>query len=324
MKTASQPAGGKVTVLYIACSSFSGSTLLSMMLNTHPDIATVGHSMGWSFESEEDFRCSCGSPLAECPFWNNMAEAFARNGLPFSFSHFGTRYQLAESERLNWYLTRRLPLVASGTLERLRDKVIRHIPGWSGRLARTDKAYLTLVRTTLEYLGARVYADNSHGPFHLRHLGRIPEFDMKVVYLVRDLHGAIYSKMKNSGRDATTATQMWLREQYDTTRILREFENPLTISYEDLCDHPDETLNKIFAFTGLAPHRFDGDFGAVEHHVLGNMMRLGPTKIVKNVAWREKLTPGDIATIETMAREFTQRHGASPAAGIVRHYLEHN
>jgi hypothetical protein len=42
-------------VLFIACSSFSGSTLLSFLLNTHPDIVTAGHTIGWRYKKGEVF-----------------------------------------------------------------------------------------------------------------------------------------------------------------------------------------------------------------------------------------------------------------------------
>lgn len=79
-------------VLYIACSSFSGSTLLSFILNTHPQMTTVGHTVGYPFTPEEDFRCSCGAPLPECPFFSRMAVVFRENGLPFEYDRFGTRF----------------------------------------------------------------------------------------------------------------------------------------------------------------------------------------------------------------------------------------
>ena len=306
--------------LYISCSSFSGSTLLSLLLNTHPDMATVGHSVGWEFANAE-FPCSCGAGLGDCPFWRYVEKSFRDNGLPFAYNDFGTRYQLVGSERLNRYLTAKLPFVSNGALERVRDRLVRLVPGWASRLARTDKAYATLIESTLSYNGAKVYIDNSHQPYHLRHLQRIKGLELSVLHLVRDIRGNVYSRKKNSGWSTADSVRRWLTEQSEIVRVLEEFDRTMTVFYEDLCESPDETLNRICEFAGVSRHRFDGDFGATEHHVLGNNMRLSSMTITKTVAWRDALTPSDLAEVERGARAFVSRRPNSPISELTKHYL---
>ena len=82
MKTSAAAAcGEKARVLYIACSSFSGSTLLSFLLNSHPKIVTLGHTTGWHFDDDETFLCSCGEPIQSCAFYQSMSRAFRDFGL---------------------------------------------------------------------------------------------------------------------------------------------------------------------------------------------------------------------------------------------------
>lgn len=71
-------------LLYVASSSFSGSTLLAFLLNTHPDIFTVSEMEGWNYGENEEFSCSCGNTLEHCPFFNEVAHTFQRDGLPFA------------------------------------------------------------------------------------------------------------------------------------------------------------------------------------------------------------------------------------------------
>ncbi len=67
-------------VVYIAGCGHSGSTLLALLLDSHPDIACVGETAvkpkirrrGDAAAAE----CSCGQTLANCPFWTRVfAEA---------------------------------------------------------------------------------------------------------------------------------------------------------------------------------------------------------------------------------------------------------
>ena len=69
--------------LYIAGTSFTGSTLLSFLLNLHPQIVGVGEMTG-PFRGVEDRRgypCSCGAALSECPFWTAVGQEMAGRAL---------------------------------------------------------------------------------------------------------------------------------------------------------------------------------------------------------------------------------------------------
>lgn len=308
-------------VLFIACSSFSGSTLLSFLLNSHPSITTVGHTVGWRYTADEEFHCSCGKTLETCPFWTTVARTFEHKGLPFDFRNFGTRYELAENERLNRYLTARLPIVGSDGLEALRDWIVARVPAWSHDLIRHDRANLALIEAALEYAGSSVYVDNGHSPYRLRQLSRIAELDLFVVHLVRDIRGAVYSHMKNHDWDVGTAARIWLREQSDIVRITRQFGKVTRIFYEDLCDDTEATLAKLYGFVGAPPCPFTGDFGNAEHHILGNVMRFREKQISKDSRWRTELTDKDLETIVTAGTAFARSRGHHPLSDILRHYL---
>lgn len=313
---------GRVPVLFLACSSFSGSTLLSFLLNTHPDIATVGHTIGWRYSTGDVFHCSCGATLESCPFWTRLAEAFRDAGLPFSFREFGTRFQIVQNERLNRYLTAQILRFSSDALESLRDRLVRAVPHWAQTLDRQGRANVTLMRTALDYAGAKVYVDNTHSPYRLRNLSRVVDLDLSIVYLVRDIRATVNSYMKNHGWGVRSATRIWLNEQENILRIGRGFERMLTVTYEDLCDATEQTLTGIHEFAGVDPIPYTGDFGGVEHHILGNVMRFGQMKIVKDEMWRTRLKREEIHYIEDVARNHIARHPDEPLSGILRRQLD--
>lgn len=309
-------------VLFITSSSFSGSTLLSFLLNTHPGIATVGEMEGWRTADLETFRCSCGELLKACPFFTSMARVFEQDGLPFEPRDFGTGYRLVSNLRINRYLTETVPFVRSTWLETLRDRIVRYTPVLAGRIVRNNRANLLFMRTALAFKGASVFVNADKSPFRLRHLRAIEDIDLSVLYLTRDPRGVVTTLMENRRWDAVTATRMWIREQENIMRVLQEFPAYLHIYYEDLCDSVDEVLARIHTFASLLPFPFPGDFRSTEHHILGNSMRLESMgKIVRSERWKTKLSAGDLTAIRNTADTFIRHNTDHPVSGILRRYL---
>ena len=58
----------KINVVYLAGVSYCGSTLLSFILNTHPQIFSIGEMGPYAPFENGGYRCSCGSNIQECPF----------------------------------------------------------------------------------------------------------------------------------------------------------------------------------------------------------------------------------------------------------------
>jgi len=310
-----------MAVLFLACSSFSGSTLLSFLLNTHPDMTTVGHTIGWRYRPGEVFHCSCGATLETCPFWAEVATRFAAAGLPFSYHDFGTRYRLVDNDRLNRYLTAQVLRFRGARIEALRDAAVRCVPAWARKLARQDRANATLVRAALDYARARVYVDNTHSPYRAYSLSRIAEFDLSVAYLVRDIRDTVFSHMKNHGWDARDATRIWLDEQESILRIGRGFDRFHIVAYEDLCERTEDTLAGIHRFMGVPAIPFTSDFGAAEHHILGNAMRFGQKKIARDLRWRSELSRRDRSYVEAAAQGYVARHPGHPLSAILSRQL---
>ena len=67
-------------LIYIAGTSHSGSTLLDLMLNAHPEIFSAGEvlklnrQLGLKNAQKQTYApCSCGAPsLWQCPFWSRV------------------------------------------------------------------------------------------------------------------------------------------------------------------------------------------------------------------------------------------------------------
>lgn len=311
------------SVLYIATSQYSGSTLVSFLLNTHSRVTTAGHTIGWHFAEDEDFFCSCGRLLQQCPFYRSIASAYERAGIPFDFREFGTEYRLAGNDRLNRYLTASLPIIQSSALELARDGLLSMLPPAAARLQRHERSNITFIQTAMEYSGAEVYVDNSHDPYRFRHLSRISDLRTLGLHLIRDPRGVVLSCMKHANWSVELSIRMWIRRQSDIVRIFSEArKDTMTLCYEDLCQRTDETLSKVYRFAGLDPETFSGNFDDTDHHILGNEMRLRGGKIQLDEKWRRDLDSNSIVVVNEALATYGEAIAGTPLSAIIQRYLD--
>lgn len=74
------PAGIKagIKVVYVTCRGHSGSTLLDLLLSSHPAVVSVGEVKLLKGERIEPCNCGAATP-AECPFWRRVDAALERS-----------------------------------------------------------------------------------------------------------------------------------------------------------------------------------------------------------------------------------------------------
>ena len=303
-------------VVYIATNQYSGSTFLAFLLNTHPEITTAGHTIGWDGLSPE-FLCSCGAELRACPFFFFFQQRFKADGLPFSFDGFlPTKYSISRFDRLDEIVFEHLPKVRRASLERARDRVMKHIPQIRRRIEAADRSNVTFIEAALNYANASVYADNSHSPYRARRLAEIPELSVHPVHLVRDVRGIALSTNRNLGWDLEFTALHWVRVQEQIVRVLKStpkfadraqnYEN-LLVHYEELCDRPREVLDKVVRPLGLhAPEGFTS-FKSAEHHILGNSMRFNEGTVRKSERWKHELSRTTRESIEARCRDYARK-----------------
>src|SRR5687767_15395896 len=109
-----------IDLLYIASPSFSGSTLLTFLLNAHADIATIGE-LKWGDIDLQTYHCSCGSLLRECRFWQAVESQMKEPGLPFDLKRPATDFRCRERELVDHIVRAR---VRGPLFESLRDAAV--------------------------------------------------------------------------------------------------------------------------------------------------------------------------------------------------------
>jgi hypothetical protein len=307
----------KTPFAFILAHSFSGSTLLSFLLDAHPEIATVGEMFIAPSHNTAGYPCSCGEPIERCAFWRRVSEAMAARGIPFDLrsaeaSLTAASYGLLGS-RVVWAEPR------GPFLEGIRRLALALLPGVRRELDRRIAVNRHLAEAVLELRHARVFVDATKRPGRALLLRRDPRLDLQVIHLVRDGRAVARSTIRNLDRTVEEGARSWAASVRRCEELRRAFppERWLTVRHEDLCRDPRETLARIFDFLDVSPDLETGgvrQIQAGDHHIIGNRMRLSRTSEIRlDERWRTELTPDQLRTIERIAGPELTRYGYATA-----------
>jgi hypothetical protein len=278
-------------VVYVVGSSHSGSTLLALLADEHPEVASIGETAVKPRIRREGRAtqqpCSCGALLQDCAFWRRIFAAMATRGGEGDVSRWGHDYRF-DNRWLDLLLTRE---TSQPGLLAAREIVCQHLPMYRRRLARIHRANVALIGAVLSQTGKRIFLDSTKLLTRLTFLLAIPELDVKIVRLVRDARGFAASA-KRRGLSIDRAARVWRNDQVAISRALSRLpaDRSMMIRYEDLCTRPHETLDALWAFCGVRPFTPPVTVRSSDHHIIGNRMRTaGQITIRLDESWRTRL-----------------------------------
>ncbi|HFE38584.1 MAG TPA: sulfotransferase [Gammaproteobacteria bacterium] len=273
--------------------SYSGSTLLTFLLANHPRISTIGELKASAIGDIDAYICSCGEKFTECSFWQQVIEAMRQRGRDFSLDHFGTHFRSSSP-----IIDRILRATVRGRLfENMRSLAMVLVPGC--RAARDEilsqnKVFIEVVEAIQE---ANHFLDGSKDPIRLKHLEDAGLWDIRVIRLVRDGRGVANSYMNHMGVSMEVAAKEWVLKCKEMNNVMAFIpaDRVITVHYEDLCRDVEGALLDIFDFIGLDGNDLPSDFNHVEHHILGNSMRLRSSgEVSLDEKWRRMLSHKDL------------------------------
>jgi hypothetical protein len=305
----------RVRVVYVVGSSHSGSTLLAMLADQHPLVASVGET-AVKRQIRRDGRataqeCSCGAVLEECAFWRGVFDDVSASGVRLSARRWRTDYRF-EHPFADALLTKETSMLSWRTA---RKWATRHAPILRTRMARVDRANLAFVRAVLARRRAAVFLDTTKLLTRLTYLLDLPEMDIRVVRLVRDVRGFAASARRRGG-SVTEAAKVWVNDQIAIDRVLaRQSSVPsLLVRYEDVCGAPATTLRDLWEFCGVPAIGVSSVVRSREHHVLGNRMRMNDVVEVRlDESWRSRLDSSDQLSVLRIAGTLNDRMGYARA-----------
>jgi hypothetical protein len=255
----------KPKIIFIASLSHSGSTLLDLMLNAHPEVVSVGEVKQLRRYARSTrargrrARCTCGAhSLGACQFWSLVGA--------ISESHTG--------QSLNELNVEDYADITSFN----RDSVLL----FSAIAAATNKRYIV---------------DSSKNIVRLEHLIANQELDVFPILLIRGPEGQICSSLRKNtklGKSPASLFQLITRYVGTNRRIHKHIKHyhHAVVRYEELTLKPEKTLSRLMERLGLTFHPLQLQWATQErHNVGGNNMRFGQSSELRlDEHWRKKLT----------------------------------
>lgn len=302
-----------LTIIYIMGYGRSGSTLLDIILGSHPQIQSVGALNVFYDWILHERPCACSETLLHCPFWkeivNDVTSTLSKARLR-EYSNFLQRVQARK------YLSHLLEeTVPRDLIEAYQElviplfKAIQHHSGVSLIVDSSKSARLAV---------GRVYALRKYTPFNVR-----------AIHLVRDGRGVMWSSRKGSG-DPTRGS-LWTPPCVRTLRALwgwrttntlchkvtafLEPESVLFLRYEDLMAQPVKAIRRIGTFLEqnmepIVRRLIKQEPFTVGHNIGGNRLRFHSSlRIQPDNSWRQKLSPFYQRIFWLYARSLASQYG---------------
>jgi hypothetical protein len=323
---------GRVTLIYLLAASHSGSTLTALLLGSHSKLATAGELKMTSIGDLSRYRCSCRELITECRFWSSIRAEMAQRGHEdFDIDRAGTDIRTGASRYVKRLLA---PLHRGLLLEAVRDTGLFLSPIWRRQLSKIQKRNAALIDSLAAVTGREYLVDSSKIGIRLKYLLRNPDFDVKVVRLVRDGRAVALTYMdpiqfadaKNpslraGGMGGTrdreklsleAAAREWLRSNEEQESVLSRVSaaSQVTLRYEDVCEDPDRELAKVFNMLGIEPEDVSARFRRTEQHVIGNGMRLDDSSEIKlDERWKHSFTAEQLRRFDAIGGAMNRKLG---------------
>lgn len=315
----------RTTIIYVAGSGRSGSTLLANVLGSAAGAVSAGEIRYlWERGVLENRLCGCGLRFGECPRW---ADVRAEVGSLDHATATSVVRMFRQATRL-----RHVPRIVASRW--WRDTSVHRLDWLPDHLARV---YAAISHTA----GGAVVVDSSKLPAYGFLLSQLPHVDLFVVHLVRDPRAAAASWLSRkeqpdrgtSGlmeqKSVLSSSVLWSAWNWTAGALWNQSERYALVRYEDFIARPRHVAAGLVAAVGL-----DGgslpflDESTVElpvsHTVAGNPDRLtsGPVTIRDrgsrgaadgSLAWAERAVVTAV-TLPLLGRfGYTMRECARPA-----------
>ncbi len=259
-------------ILYLLGAGRSGTTMLTTVLNNHPQIFAVGEMHQFLDYVRDNKDCSCGADLSDCSFWSPILSQLDTH-------HLSKKETVTFSNDLEWHT---------------------HIP--KHLIGKPNKEYSHLVNAIFDAIDSEVDAswllDSSKYISRYLLLRKNKHLTVKGIYMVRDVRGVIYS----FGKNVQTPKKPFSAILYYTIinfwgQLVSFFDSQvIRIRYEDFVKNPEAVLEKLEAHVlghVTSRHKLEDQSFEIPHIIAGNRLRSQKKLVIKqDVAWKENISRG--------------------------------
>ena len=302
------PPAKKIKYIYVLSQRYSGSTLLSFLLATHPDISTIGERRKFynkslrskEFAHHKAQHCSCGQLFEACPYFNAIKARVLAKIDPAILINNTTEFHIFKNKYLNRIAYEIIQLAALSRPES------QYFP-FQNKINKLGHFNQTLVEEILDLDQTKAFLDTSKIINHALFLSMVKAFDFYVIWLVRDPRAQVNSAIKYNDWSVEAAAKAWKKEMIQNEKVLEKKKiNFIKVRYEDICRATTDELQRIGTFTGLEASQFSLDFRQPTQHIIGNFkMRRGTDqKITERKEWQEQLSTAQVDIIEKLTEGY--------------------
>ncbi len=298
--------------VYLASLPYSGSTLVSFLVNLHPQIGTVGEGLGSRIDTSQDYICSCGQAIKDCRFWQAVDQALQERGFESNMvTNNRTRFDLGNDGIIQRLRTGSL---RSNLLEDIRDAVLHFWPGHLAQIkaiAARNEAFASAIS---QISGKPIFFDASKHHMAVKYLSRYAvNANFRVVHLVRDPRGGVASLLRHHPElSFRQAANLWKTGNLNIERHLGSIpaDKKLRIRYEDICTDTEAALNRLCRFCGATDEWEQVHSCPEDNHIIGNYMRLGDAQQIRlDEKWRQTLGVRQLDKIKSMLGDLSNCYG---------------
>jgi hypothetical protein len=309
-----------VNTAYVLSSGHSGSTLLDLLIGSHPEAMSLGEVTYLPRSFVRSAVCTCGAPVPQCEFWLGVMEEMGAKlgvdliadpyaldlGMMLATHHVDQRKQ-TRSYVARWKLIHGLAIFQY----RYGLDALALLTRRLATTARNNHQLFDVVRRRSQ---ARLVVDSSKSYVKGVALYRSRPDQVRLILSSRDGRGVMHSRLKR-GVPRETAVSIW-RNYYQRTLPLVERavapDHLFRIRYEDLTANPSGELTRLCDFLGIAFHPNMLNFSSKVHHMPeGNDMRMAGAAIRADTAWKSALDESDLAYFERTCGDLNRRLGYS-------------
>lgn len=301
------------TLLYLASTGYSGTTLLDMLLNQDKQITALGEVYLLSEYAKKNFKCTCGELVNECRFWSSIESSLKEslNDPSLSFAS----YPLTMVDKIQSQ-DRKIPtfndlLLVLGI--RFLWKALSGLTQTSKKYYQSANNAITLFNIISEKESTPIIVDSSKYALPLKALYLNSPVPVRVIYMVRDGRAVCRSLGRRHKMNYAQAAHHWVRYNRNLKLIMATIpkEEIKLVRYEDLCTHTSTTLESIYDFIGIDAYTSNTLDKSICHNIGGNPMRFRKQEndIKLDEKWKEEITQKEAAIFETIAGKMNRSFG---------------
>jgi hypothetical protein len=319
------------TIIFIIGAGHSGSTLLAKALNAHSMVFALSEISQFYNEMQNDMaHCGCGTKLRDCAFWEDVNDRL-RERIGFGIKDDPNRFRISRNPDKNTFW------------DKIYFKLNRIMATYFMTTPKSIKASLEniyqLFDAIMDKTGNAYLVDSSKSTRWAFLVGRYLKkrgYQIKVIHLVRDGRGVLYSYLKgyykvnlknpetnkyemqtfysDKKRQKEEIVNLWKRDNFGAyTHRFINHKDYFFLRYEDFTTHSTKSLKGILAFLGLPYEEEMHDLNRYENHMVsGNASRINAERILKPFEnWEKKLSHAELAYFQKKGGWLNKKLGYS-------------